>query len=300
MASPLLLDRDFLKTLEQLTLLCRQNLSGAIGANHRSRQRGPGQEFTDYRRYSYGDDPRFLDWNAYLRFGKLFLKIYQTEDHIPVRVLLDNSLSMNCGVDGGVSTSSKFVYARRLAAAFAYLALLRLDTVAVVPFNEKMGRPIISAGGRERFWPVMQFLSDLECGGRTNLLAAVKQFCGNFTHRGELIIISDFFDDDGCERAVEMIRAAGHDFILLQIHSAEEQRPADYGELDLEDAETEARRTVNLSSAAADQYERAFLDFSDGLQRLAVRNGGRYARANTAIPYQEFILGSLRHDQVLQ
>ncbi len=292
----LLLDRDFIQTLEQLTLLCGQNLSGTIGANHRSRRRGPGQEFADYRRYTFGDDPRFLDWNAYLRFGKLFLKIYQTEDHIPVRVLLDSSRSMDCDGDA----ESKFLYAKRLAAAFAYLALLRLDTVAVAPFGETMGKPMSGCGGRDRFWPVLQYLSGLECGGRTNLLASVKHFLGSFPARGEVIVISDFFDDGGCERPVEALRSAGHDFVLVQVHSAEEQRPCDFGELELEDAESDARRTVHHSPAAAQAYERAFLEFCDGLQRLAARNDGRYARAVTNIPYQEFILGSLRRDWVLQ
>ena len=91
MAAPLLLDRDFLKTLEELTLLCREDLTGPIGADHRSRSHGPGMEFADYRMYSSGDDPRFLDWNAYLRLGKLFLKIFETERHVPVRILLDAS-----------------------------------------------------------------------------------------------------------------------------------------------------------------------------------------------------------------
>jgi len=72
MASPLLLDRDFLKTLEEITLLCREDLAGAIGADHRSRSHGPGMEFADYRRYTSGVDPGFLSSNAYLRLGKLF------------------------------------------------------------------------------------------------------------------------------------------------------------------------------------------------------------------------------------
>lgn len=284
-----------MQTLEQLTLLCRQNLSGTIGTNHRSRNRGPGLEFADYRRYSFGDDPRFLDWNAYLRFGKLFLKIYQTEEHIPVRVLLDSSLSMDCEP----GAESKFVYGQRLAAAFAYLALLRLDTAAVVPFAETINRPLVASGGRDRFWPVLRFLAELRCAGRTDFLKTMKQFLANFTTRGVAVVISDFLDDDGCQRAVEMLRAAGHDFVLVHVHTAEEQRPSEYGELDLEDAETSARRTVHSSPAAARAYERAFLEFADDLQRLAVRNGGRYARAVTAIPYQDFILGALRHDRVL-
>ena len=96
MSSPHLLDREFLKTLEQVTLLCRNDLAGAVGAEHRSRTRGPGVEFADYRHYSFGDDPRSLDWNAYLRLVNLFLKIYETEQHIPVRILLDRSVSMDC------------------------------------------------------------------------------------------------------------------------------------------------------------------------------------------------------------
>src|SRR6202521_2717914 len=118
--SPLLLDREFLRTLEQVTLLCRTNLAGAVGPEHRSRTHGPGLEFTDYRRYSFGDDPRSLDWNAYLRLGKLFLKIYQTEQHIPVRILLDRSESMDCEA----AEESKVLYAQRLAPTSTTPALL--------------------------------------------------------------------------------------------------------------------------------------------------------------------------------
>src|SRR5277367_4258077 len=139
MTLPLSLDREFLKTLEQVSLLCRTNLAGAVGAGHRSRTQGAGVEFTDHRRYSAGDDPRSLDWNAYLRLGKLFLKIYETEQYVPVRILLDCSESMDC--EG--AEESKFIYGQRLAATFAYLALLNLDTVAVVPFAERLHKPLV-------------------------------------------------------------------------------------------------------------------------------------------------------------
>src|ERR1700726_3304531 len=173
--SPLLLDREFLKTLEQVTLLCRTNLSGAVGPEHRSRTRGPGMEFADYRRYSFGDDPRSLDWSAYLRLGKLFMKIYETELHIPVRILLDRSESMDC-----VSAAeSKFIYAQRLAATFTYLALLHLDTAAVIPFGDALKKPLIVSGGRDRFWSVLEFLGEQSCGGGTNMFGTVKEFVGN-------------------------------------------------------------------------------------------------------------------------
>jgi len=295
MNSPLLLDREFLKTLEQVTLLCRANLAGAVGPEHRSRTRGPGMEFADYRRYSFGDDPRSLDWSAYLRLGKLFMKIYETEQHIPVRILLDRSESMDCETSG----ESKFLYAQRLAATFAYLALLHLDTAAVIPFAARLHKPLVVSGGRERLWPVLEFLAQQSCGGGTDLFGAVKEFMGAFPARGIVILISDFFDEKGCERAVEMLRSAGHDFVLLQVHSAGEQRPSAAGELILEDVETGAQRTVECSPQNTALHERRFLEFSARLRRLAMRNGGRYARAVTSIAYQEFVLRSLRSGQVL-
>jgi uncharacterized protein (DUF58 family) len=295
MASPLLLDRDFLKTLEEITLLCREDLPGPIGADHRSRTHGPGLEFADYRRYSSGDDPRFLDWNAYLRLGKLFLKIFQTERHVPVRILLDSSESMNC--EG--RSESKFSYAQKLTATFAYLALLRLDTTAVVPFAERLSKPLIVSGGRDNFWPVLKFLTDLSCKGGTDLFRSTNEFVATFSSRGIVVLISDFLDDEGYKRTVEMLRSAGHDFVVVQVHDIEEQRPSSFGELMLEEAETGVRRTVESSPDTAALYERAFLEFSTRIERLALRNGGRYARAVTNVPYQEFVLGSLRSGRVL-
>jgi len=127
----------------------------------------------------------------------------------------------------------------------------------------------------------------------------VKEFLSRFSTRGIVILISDFFDEQGCQHAVEMLRSAGHDFVLVQVHSAEEQHPPASGELILEDAETGAQRTVECSPRTTAQYERRFQEFSTRLRRLAIRNGGRYARAVTNLPYQEFVLRSLRSGQVL-
>lgn len=295
MATPLLLDREFLTTLERVTLLCRKDLSGPVGADHRSRSHGPGMEFSDYRRYSSGDDPRYLDWSAYLRLGKLFLKLYETERHVPVRILLDRSESM--GYDE--ATKSKFLYAQRLAATFAYLALLHLDTAAVVPFADRIGKPLIVSGGRDNFWPVLQFLAEQNCGGSTRLYESVKDFLRRFSTPGIAIIVSDFFDEEGCEPAMAVLRGAGHDFVLVQVHSAEEQRPSITGDLILEDAETGAQRALECSQESVALYERGFLEFSTRLQELAVRHGGRYARAVTNIPYQDFVLRGLRTSRVV-
>jgi len=82
---------DFLVRLEQLRIKTRREYAGQGKGSHLSPRRGSSLEFADYRRYTAGDDPRFLDWNAYLRLGKLFLKIFETERHVPVRILLDRA-----------------------------------------------------------------------------------------------------------------------------------------------------------------------------------------------------------------
>jgi uncharacterized protein (DUF58 family) len=295
MSSALSLDREFLKTLEEVTLLSRDDLSGNIGSDHRSRVLGPGLEFADYRRYTAGDDPRSLDWSAYLRLGKLFLKTYRIEERISIRILLDCSESMN----SGKGKESKFYYAQHLAAAFCYLALLHLDTVTIAPFATRMSKPLVACGGRDRFWPVVKYLSSLNCGGETDLCYSTKQFLAEFPQKGTVLVISDFFDEQGCTQSVQMLRTAGHDLVLVQVYNAEERRPTTYGELMLEDAETGAKRIVESSSESAAAYERNFLDFSTRLQRLAARNGGRFTSAVTTVPYEEFVLRGLRKSRVV-
>jgi uncharacterized protein (DUF58 family) len=292
MGKPLSLDPEFLKTLEELTLLSRDDLSGVVGADHRSRTLGQGLEFSDYRRYSAGDDPRSLDWSAYLRLGKLFLKTYRTEERIPIRVMLDCSESMNC-------ESEKLSYALHLTAAFSYLALLHLDTVAIAPFSTRLSKPLVVSGGRDIFWTVAEFLGNVTPGGQTDIFYAAKEFVGRFPSRGTALLISDFFDDEGTQRAVETLRMTGHDLVLVQVHTPEEQRPSVVGELLLEDAETGQKRTVECSRESAAAYEHNFSEFSTRLQRLALRNGGRYARAVTSLPYEEFVLRGLHRSRVV-
>ncbi|HSC44174.1 MAG TPA: DUF58 domain-containing protein [Candidatus Acidoferrum sp.] len=292
MAKPLSLSPDFLKTLEELTLLSRDDLSGVVGADHRSRTLGPGLEFSDYRRYSSGDDPRSLDWNAYLRLGKLFLKTYRTEERIPIRLLLDCSESMKC-------EPAKFSYALHLAVAFSYLALLHLDTVAIAPFATRLSKPLVVSGGRDVFWMVAKYLGDVNAGGQTDLYFASKEFLARFPSRGTVLILSDFFDDEATQRSIEILRMRGHDLVLVQVHTPEEQRPSSYGELQLQDAETGQQRTVECSPESAAAYERNFSEFCTRLQRVALRNGGRYARAVTSLPFEEFVLRGLHRSRVV-
>src|SRR5271169_52344 len=121
MAEAPLLDREFLEKLERLTIHWQKSFAGLVGGHNVSRFAGAGQEFLDHRNFAHGDDLRAVNWRAYLRLEKMFLKMFQLEPRIPVRILLDISQSMTTGA------ARKFDYARKLAAALCYVGLVRLD-----------------------------------------------------------------------------------------------------------------------------------------------------------------------------
>ena len=97
MASATLLDRQFLEKLERLTIHWEKSFSGLVGGHNSSRFAGGGQEFLDHRHFHHGDDLRAVNWRAYMRLEKMFLKMFQIEPRVPVRMLLDVSESMAAG-----------------------------------------------------------------------------------------------------------------------------------------------------------------------------------------------------------
>src|SRR5258708_24849795 len=144
MASTPLLDREFLEKLERLTIHWQKSFAGLVGGHNRSRFPGSGQEFLDHRNFHQGDDLRAVNWRAYLRLEKLFLKMFQVEPRVPVRLLLDTSASMLA--HGGM----KFDYARKLAGALSFVGPVRLDTIEIQGFGHRFSHPVISAPGRPR------------------------------------------------------------------------------------------------------------------------------------------------------
>src|SRR5438876_10506385 len=123
-----LLTPELLRRLEQFQLLAARRAKSSTKGERRSRARGQSVEFADYRNYVHGDDFRYLDWNLYGRLERLFLKLYEEERELPVRIFLDASESMSFG------EPRKFDFARQVAAAIGYVALSGFDRVSVIPF----------------------------------------------------------------------------------------------------------------------------------------------------------------------
>src|ERR1700679_1470689 len=119
-----LLTPEILRRLEQFQLLAARRAKSSARGEGRSKARGQSVKFSDHLNYVPEDDFRFLDWNLYGRLEKLFLKLYEEERELPVRIFLDASESMNFG------EPQKFHFARQVAAAIGYVALCGFDRVS--------------------------------------------------------------------------------------------------------------------------------------------------------------------------
>ncbi len=291
MAAPLL-DRAFLERLERLTIHWMKSFPGLVGGHNASRFAGAGQEFLDHRHFHHGDDLRAVNWRAYMRLEKLFLKMFQVEPRVPVRILLDASASMNTG-------TGKWDFARRLAGALAYVGLVRLETIMLQPFSTHLRDSIPGGGGRHRFAPMADFLGNLEATGHTNFLQVAREFAGRYPQRGLLIVISDFLGEDDPDRPMQYLADLGHELLLLHVWAEEDRVPPWSGELEVEDAETGERLQLTFEEDVRTLYTERFDAYAKGLRELAQRKGGRYIGLTTSTPVEEAVFGPLNQVQAV-
>ncbi len=287
-----LVDRQFLERLERLTLHWQKSFRGLVGGHNISHFAGPGQEFLDHRGFHPGDDLRSVNWRAFMRFDKLILKIFQIEPRVPVRLLLDTSQSMTTGAASGDPT--KFDYARKLAAALIYVGLVRLDTILLQPFGSGLQDPFFCTGGRHRFQPVETYLRELRPGGTTQFMDLSRQFLNRFPQRGLTIMISDFLGASDPIKPLQHMADFGHELMLVQLWGEEDRQPSEEGDVELVDAESGEEVRISLDAEARRQYTLAFDAYAAAIQKVAMRNHGRYAGVSTHMALEEAMFGPMR------
>ncbi len=284
-----LLDPAFLKKLEALSLASRRILAGQTKGERRSHKRGSSIEFADFREYALGDDLRYVDWKAYGRLEKLFLKLFVEEEDLSIHLLVDTSQSMNFG-----SPLTKADYARRLAAALGYVALSEYDRVLLASLGEGLGERLPPLRGKPGIFPFFNYLeTKLPTGGGTRLGEALSQYANRAKGGGIAVVISDFFDETHV-KGIQALLSRRFQVVLLHVLDPEELAPTLTGDLRLLDSETGAAREVSLSPALLAQYNASLKQFCDGLQAMANRYGMDYVRSSTAMPFEDVVLKSLR------
>ncbi len=287
-----LIERQTLEKLERLALRWQTSFIGLLGGHNRSRFAGTGQEFLDHRHFHPGDDLRSVNWLAYMRLERLFLKMFQIEPRVPVRIFLDTSESMACGASSGAG-EPKFHYACRLAAMLSYIGLVKLDTIILQPFSDRLAESYTAQGGRHRLAPALRFLGGLETGAPSDFAAVVRQFLSVDPRPGLTIILSDFLDpnENGCEDSLQHMADYGQELLLAHLAGPDDRTPAWRGDWELVDAESGETRRLELDQRAVDAHQSAYDDYCARLHHLALRNRGRYVPLGTDLPLTEAIFG---------
>ena len=236
----------FLNRLDTLCLAMRGRAQGGAGGSRRSRQTGSSAEFSDYREYVPGDDIRRLDWNAYARFDRLFLKLFMEEQESLVTVLLDASASME----------AKWAPARSAAEAVGYLALTGGDRLTVHCL--KNGRALRSPqlAGRAAFSRLAGFLDTCAPDGTEGTLTeAVKRTEG--LKKGLCFLITDGYTEDALKGALDYLRYLKQETAVIQVLSGGELRPEVEGAVRLTDSESGEKIDLIADRAALDAYRGA-------------------------------------------
>ena len=296
-----LFDSAFLAKLEQLHLLAKRIFRGERRAERRSRQTGASLEFADYREYTPGDEPRSIDWNAYGRLERLFVKLHEQEQDLPVTFLVDCSASMRWLPEEKPDALCKFDHARRLCAALAYIALANLDRVNIHFFAAMSVGELGVARGKAQFHSVLKFLdAPPEADGPTRLLNAAQALTQRARRRGLVFVLSDLFDPRGYEAPLSLLRHSQFDVHVLQILAPEELAPAATGDLSLREIEAGDAMDITANDKLLRRYREEITKFNDALESFCLRRGIAFAQVMTDTPFEDIVLRALRDGVMLR
>jgi uncharacterized protein (DUF58 family) len=292
-----LLPPELLRRLEQFQLLAARRAKSSAKGERRSRARGQSVEFADYRNYVAGDDLRYLDWNLFGRLERLFLKLYEEERELPVRIFLDCSESMNFG------EPRKFDFARQVAAAIGYVALCGFDRVSIVPFPNE-GENVTTAGalravrGRKSSLQFFQQIVKLQCVGTASFNESLRRGALEARHAGVAVVLSDFLDPAGYDKGLTALVGRGFQVNAVQILAPEELAPTNFGDLKLIDAETGAIQEVTFGKFRLNAYQQTVQNFIQKIREFCAGRGITFFSVSSATRLEDILLKQLRASEV--
>lgn len=266
---------EFLHALATLRISTKRVPAGGRHAEHLARQAGPGIEFRDHRAYVPGDDLRRVDWNLYLRFRKLFLRLADDVRDLPLYLVVD------------LSESSSFEDPPRSRAGMqsglmlATIANAQHDPVSVFTFGEKLGPRLLNLSGRSAIPRLLPFLESQRSLGRTDFGSAFAEFTSLPLRRGLLVVISDFLDRDGCEGVVRALEGQRHRLLLLKLIRASDRAPLFAGDSRLVDSESGSALDLCITEEVLARYLEAVAAFDHGLRTFADQRGSGFVEVDS-------------------
>jgi len=238
-----MLDPELLAKIHRLELLARGVVEGLVAGRHKSPYKGFSVEFAEHRQYCPGDDLRDLDWRAYGKSDRYYVKQYVEETNVRTTILLDASGSMRYRGDLAAKADgrmlSKFDYARLLAASLAHLMIHQQDAVGLAAFDTRIRRDIPPRSQSGHLRVLLGELCDAQCGRETAIAPILHDIAERSRRRGLMVLISDLLDDpEKILQALHHFRHRKHEVIVLHVMAEEEltfpfERQSEFRDLEL-------------------------------------------------------------------
>lgn len=290
-------DEKTIRKLTRLTLVAGQVRAGVLKGERRSTKRGSSLEFADYRSYTPGDDLRRIDWNAYARLDRTFLKLFEEEEDLAVHVLVDASRSMDWGAD----EYNKFQYALKLAAAVGAIALSSGDRLTVSSLQaEKHGPQFGPARGQLSTLPLLRYLEGQQSSGETDLYKSLREYVLVARRPGLIFLISDLFSQSDALTGLALLQSRGYEVALLHLLAPDEIDPPLAGDLRLIDIETGLGQDVSLDNRTRALYRERLQAWCEEIGAACRKRGIRYLGLNTARPWEQVVLQQMRQADLVR
>jgi uncharacterized protein (DUF58 family) len=275
-----------LERFGNLLLFARATVEGHFAGKHRSPFRGSSVEFTDYKEYVAGDDPKRIDWRSYGRSRRLFVRQFEAETDMVIYLLVDVSASMNYAGEG---RETKYVQAAKIAAALAYLMIHQGDKAALGLFSDTLKRFFAAGGTRGHLHNLISELEMVQPMSTTGIARALTECNALFKRRGLLVVLSDFWDDtDGTFDALSRFLHRKFDILLLHIVHPHELDLPDVHAARFHDLETHAEVEVEPEEIRS-AYRELARQRLDAFAREANLRQISHALVRTDRPYLDAI-----------
>lgn len=276
-------DPTALAKFGRLEVIAKLLVEGYQMGQHKSPYKGSSIEFVEHRQYYPGDEVRHIDWRAYGKTGRYFIKEFEDETNLRCYLLLDASGSM--GYAG--RTLSKFDYARQLAAALGYLLLHQRDAIGAITFDTQVRERMEPSSKPQNFARLIEILEARKTGQETSLAKVIHEIAPTLKRRSLIVILSDCFDKiEPLRTALNQLRHLKHEVILFHIIAPEEQEFPFSQPTQFRSLERSAHRLLVDPHRLRKHYLAQFEEFCKSLKQHAGSVGVDYHLLSTSEPYQ--------------
>jgi len=282
--------------LRNLNLTARRAVEGFISGLHRSPHRGFSVEFSEHREYTPGDDVRHLDWVAWGRTDRYFIKQYEQETNLRAYILLDVSNSMAYRYGGQVT---KFDYGCFLAACLSYLMCRQQDVVGMITFDDRVRFHLTPGSTPAHLDRIFRHLEMVKPDRRTVIAPTFHRLAQRIAKRGLVIVISDLYDDPAAiMRALQHFVYKKHQIIVFHVLDPAELEFPFTKIVSLVDMETHERLQVD-PRYVKDAYISQMREFIDNYRKECSDRSIEYVLTSTTTPYDVMLMNYLARRRAL-